>query len=149
MGCHTWYKKLITNNQEEIIKKVKDVISISKFYYWYEFKDLKDLLKNDEEWVQEIAEYVYDSIDGLVEVNGVWGIYESTNRYDIDTPRIGGYPDTIITSSEEMFEVMKTGLINWEGKHYDFYWDKNEEDYIKNNINEFFKEYPNGIIEFG
>jgi hypothetical protein len=42
MGCHTWYKKLITNDQEEIIKKVKDVIETSK-YYWYEFTTLDDL----------------------------------------------------------------------------------------------------------
>ena len=111
MGCHTWYKKLVTNNQEEIVKKVKDIIAISKYYDWYEFTSLKDLFENDEEWVQEIAEYVYDSIDGLVEVNGVFGIYESADGYDIDEPRIGNYPDNIITSAEEMFKAMESGLI--------------------------------------
>jgi len=149
MGCHTWYKKLITNNQNEVIEKVRDVIFISKYYNWYEFTDLKDLFENNEEWVEEIAEYVYDSIDGLVNVNGVFGIYDGANGYDTDEPRIGGYPDTIITSAEEMFEVMETGLINCEGKHFNFYWDKEREEYIRNNIVEFFKNHPDGIIEFG
>lgn len=30
MGCHTWYRKLVTNNQEEIVKRVRDVIAVSK-----------------------------------------------------------------------------------------------------------------------
>lgn len=36
-GCHTWYTKLVTNNQEEIVKIVRDVIAASKHYDWYEF----------------------------------------------------------------------------------------------------------------
>jgi hypothetical protein len=150
MGCHTWYRKLVTNNQEEVIKRVKDAISVSKNWDWYEFTDLKDLFESNEEWIQEIAEYVYDNITGtLIEVNGVYGIYEEANKYATDEPRIGGYPDTIIISAEEMFKAMETGLINWEGKHFNFYWDKEREDYIKKNITEFFETYPDGIIEFG
>ena len=79
MGCHTWYKKLVTNNQEEIVKRVRDVIAIPKHYDWYEFANLKDLFESNEEWIQEIAEYVYDSVDGLVNVNGVFGIYDRAN----------------------------------------------------------------------
>ena len=149
MGCHTWYKKLVTNNQEEIVKKVKDIIAISKYYDWYEFTSLKDLFENDEEWVQEIAEYVYDSIDGLVEVNGVFGIYESADGYDIDEPRIGNQPDNIITSAEEMFKAMESGLIGWKGNHCNFYWDESRDKNIRHNIIEFFKEYDDGIIRFG
>ena len=70
MGCHTWYRKLVTNNQEEIVKRVRDVIAVSEHYYWYEFTDLKDLFESSEEWLQEISEYVYDSVDGLINVNG-------------------------------------------------------------------------------
>ena len=149
MGCHTWYKKLKTNNQKEILEKVRDAISVSKQYDWYEFTDLKDLFESNEEWVQEIAEYVYDSIDGLTEVDGVFGIYESANGYDTDEPRIGGYPETIITSSDEMFKAMEDGLIGWQGNHFNFYWDKEREDHIRNNITEFFISHPDGIIEFG
>lgn len=149
MGCHTWYKKLITDNQEEIIKKVKDVISISKYYNWYEFTNLKDLFDSDEEWIQEIAKYVYDSIDDLVEVNGVFGIYKGADGYDTDEPRIGNYPDNIITSADEMFKAMEEGLVGWKGHHCNFYWDKSKDKEIRENITEFFKTHPDGIITFG
>lgn len=149
MGCHTWYKKLVTNNQEEIVKRVRDVIAVSKYYDWYEFTNLKDLFESDEEWIQEIAEYIYDKIDGLVEVHDVWGIYESANGYGDDELRIGNYPDTIITSADEMFKAMKDGLIGCQGNHCNFYWDESRDKYIRKNIIEFFKAHPDGIIEFG
>lgn len=149
MGCHTFYRKLVTNNQEEIVKRVKDIISMSNHYDWYSFTDLKELFESEEEWVQEIAEYINDSFNGLIKVNGVYGIYKEANGYSTDEPRIGGYPETIITSAEEMFKAMETGLINSEGKHFNFSWDKEREDYIRKNITEFFKVHPDGIINFG
>ena len=149
MGCHTWYKKLVINNQEEIVKRVRDVIMLSKHYDWYEVISLKDLFERNEEWVKEIAEYVYDSVDGLVSVNGVFGIYDGADGYNINQPRIGGYPDTIITSAEEMFKAMEVGLIGCQGNHYNFYWDESRDETIKNNIIEFFKAHPDGIIKFG
>ena len=149
MGCHTWYKKLVTNNQEDVIKKVKDAIELSKYYDWYEFTSLEDLFESNEEWIQEIAEYVYDSIDGLVKVNGVFGIYKSANGYDTDEPRIGNYPEIIITSAEEMFNAMKNGLTGWQGNHCNFYWDESRDKYVRDNITDFFKAHPDGIIEFG
>jgi len=149
MGCHTWYKKLITNNQEEVVKKVKDAISVSKYYDWYEFTSLEDLFESDEEWLQEIAEYVYDSVDDLIKVNGFFGIYEGANGYDTDEPRIGNYPDVIITSVEDMFKAMKDGLTGWKGNHCNFSWDESRDRRIRDNITEFFKAHPDGIIEFG
>lgn len=150
MGCHTWYNKLITNNQEEIIKRVRDVITVARHYDWYEFTNLKDLFENDEEWVQEIAEYVYNSIDGdLIKVNGVYGIYEEADGFCIDSPRIGNYPTDIITSAEEMFKVMEEGLVGYREVHSHFYWNKEDDEYIRKNIIEFFKKYPDGIITFG
>ena len=77
------------------------------------------------------------------------GIYESPNHFDIDAPRIGGYPDTIITSAEEMFKAMETGLVDFEGELFDFYWHEEDDKYIRDNITEFFKTYPDGIIQFG
>ena len=149
MGCHTWYRKLVTSNQEKIATRVRDAIAESLYYNWYEFTNLKDLFESNEEWVQEIAEYVYESIDGSVNVNGVFGIYDMANGYDTDEPRIGGYPDTTITSANEMFKAMEDGLIGAYGNHYTFYWDKDREDYIRKNIVDFFNAHPDGIIEFG
>lgn len=148
MGCHTHYKKLVTNKQKEVIQKVKDVISKSD-YNWYEFTTLEDLFESKEEWVQEIAEYVHDWVDDLIKVNGVFGIYETADNYQTDEPRIGNYPETIITSVEEMFKAMETGLIGYNNIHCNFYWDEDRDKQIRNNITEFFKEYPDGIIEFG
>jgi len=68
---------------------------------------------------------------------------------DSDEPRIGGYPDTIIRSADEMFKAMQTGLTNWENKHFHFRWEKEREEHIKNHIITFFQKYPDGIIEFG
>jgi hypothetical protein len=149
MGCHTWYKKLVTNNQDEVVKKVKDAIIVSRYYNWYEFTSLTDLFESNECWEQEIAEYVYDSVNDLIKVNGVFGIYKSANGYDADEPRIGGYPDTIIKSAEEMFAAMEYGLIGWQGLHYNFYFSKDREEYIKKNIVDFFNAHPDGIIKFG
>lgn len=149
MGCHTWYKKIVTNNQEEVVKKIKDAISVSKYYDWYEFTSLEDLFESNEEWLQEIAEYIYNSVDNLIIVNGVFGIYEGANEYDTDEPRIGNYPDTIITSAEEMFKAMEVGLIGCRGNHCKFYWDESRDKRIRDNITEFFKAHPDGIIEFG
>jgi hypothetical protein len=149
MGCHTWYRKLVTNNQEEVVKKVKDAISLSKYYGWYEFTSLEDLFESTEEWLQEIAEYVYDNVDGLIKVNGEFGIYDKANGYDTDEPRIGNYPDTIITSAEDMFKAMHDGLTGWKGNHCNFYWDESRDKRIRDNIIEFFKAHPDGIIEFG
>lgn len=149
MGCLTWYKKLVTNNQEEIVKRVTDAITVSEHYYWYEFTNLKDLFESNEEWLQEIAEYVYDRVDGLVNVNGVFGIYDDAIGYDTDEPRIGNYPDTIITSADEMFKAMEVGLIGWQGNHCNFYWDKSRDEKIRKNIIDFFKAHPDGIIKFG
>jgi hypothetical protein len=149
MGCHTWYRKLVTNNQEEIVKRVIDAIEMSKYYNWYKFTSLKELIESNEEWIQEIAEYVYDSVDGLIKVNGEFGIYDTANGYDTDEPRIGNYPDTIITSAEEMFKAMDDGLTGWKGNHCNFYWDESRSKMIRDNIIEFFKAHPDGIIEFG
>ncbi len=148
MGCHTWYKKLTTNNQEKIIKKIKDVINVSN-YYWYEFTSFKDLFTSDQEWLEDISEYVYNNIDDLIEVNGVWGIYETAIGYDRDEPRIRNYPDNIITSANEMFNVMEIGLVGYEGNHCNFYWDINRDKEIRKNIIDFFESHLNGIIYFG
>lgn len=148
MGCHTRYKKLVTNDQKEVVERVKGAILVSNYYDWYEFTSLDEVYESNEEWVQEIAEYVCDTIDGLVKVNGVFGIYETANGYNTDEPRIGNYPETIITSAEQMFEAMENGLTGWQGSHGNFYWDESRDKRIRDNITEFFKAHPDGIILF-
>ena len=97
---------------------------------------------------EELKEYL--TLDDHLEfINGEPIIFVAANGYDTDEPRIGGYPDTIIKSADEMFKAIETGLVNWEEKHFNFYWDKDREDYIRKNIVDFFNAHPDGIIEFG
>jgi hypothetical protein len=100
--------------------------------------------------LDDIIVYVIDKLNAyLEEVNGIFGLYEKDYNYSIDEPRISNYPDNIITSKEQMFEAMRDGLVNWENKHAHFYWDKSRENHIRENIINFFNEYPDGIIDFG
>ena len=87
--------------------------------------------------------------DHLEFINGEPIIFVSANGYDTDEPRIGGYPDTIIKSADEMFKAMEDGLIGWQGNQFNFYWDESRDERIRKNIIEFFKAHPDGIIEFG
>jgi hypothetical protein len=148
MGCHTWYEKLVTNDPKKVEESIKAVISESQYWNWYELTSLEELLESDEEWMEEIVDYVYDNID-LIKVNGVWGIYRDAGKYCTNEPRIAGYPECVITSAEEMFKAMETGLIGWKGNHCHFYWDENRDKPIRDNITEFFNEHPDGIIRFG
>ena len=148
MGCHTWYEKLVTNDPKKVEESIKAIISESQYWNWYELTSLEELLESDEEWMEEIVDYVYDNID-IIKVNGVWGIYGDASKYCIDAPRIGGYPETIITSAEEMFKAMETGLSGCKGNHCNFYWEESRDKEIRGNITEFFNEHPNGIIRFG
>ena len=109
---------------------------------------LKAIEVLDENMDEELWEYLA-SDDHLEFIDGEPVIFVSADGYDTDEPRIGGYPNAIIKSADEMFKAMETGLENWEGKHFDFYWDKDREDYIRKNIVNFFNAHPDGIIEFG
>ena len=155
MGCHTWYKKPLVKGKENVQKYLRERIDAMRKKDWWDeeleqeiplrLKAINFLDENMEEDLLELA--TFD--DNLRFINGEPIIFVSANGYDTDEPRIEGYPDTIIKSADEMFKAMETGLVNWEGKHFNFGWDKEREDYIRNNITEFFKNHPDGIIEFG
>jgi hypothetical protein len=170
MGSHTWYKKPLVKGKENIIKYLKEKDESDKQKEWwnddcekehqyflslggydalnfdYDFSDVRDYKEGSD---YDIISYEIHSLELILKANDDYVLYERANGYCIDAPRIGGYPDTVIKSAEEMFKAMETGLVNWEGKHFNFYWDKNEEDYIRKNITNFFKAHPDGIITFG
>lgn len=150
MGCHTHYKKLVTNDRKIIEQKVRDVLAASFLYDWYEFSTLEELFDpNAEEWIKDIADYVYGSIE-IYDVNGVLGIYLAADKlFDRDFPRIGGYPQQIMTSAKMFLEALENGLVNEDGKLCKFHYDKSEEQEIKNHIIDFFIAYPDGIVLFG
>jgi hypothetical protein len=155
MGCHTWYRKPLVKGKENVQKYLREHIDIMrKKDYWNDeceqeaILSLKAIDVLDENMDEELEEYL-NLDDRLKFINGEPIIFVSANGYETDEPRIGGYPDTIIKSADEMFKVMESGLVNWEGKHFSFCWDKDREDYIRKNIVDFFNQHPDGIIEFG
>lgn len=76
-------------------------------------------------------------------------VLEQLETYS-DEPRIGGYPNTQIKSYQEMLDFMKTGYTSEEdGKHYDFYYDKERYNDFMSGIKSFFEKHPKGLITFG
>ena len=155
MGCHTWYRKPLVKGKENVQKHLRDKIdSFRKKDWWDEELEKKSIISLqaidalDEKMDEELLEAACLD-DTLIFIDGEPVIFVGENGYDTDEPRIGGYPETIIRSADEMFKAMETGLTNWEGKHFNFSWDKEREDQIRNNIIQFFNAHPDGIMEFG
>ena len=155
MGCHTWYRKPLVKGKENVQKYLRDKIeTMRKKDWWNEECELEALvsLESIELLDVNMSEYLLDTVcvdNTLIFIDNEPVIFIAADGFDTDEPRIGGYPDTVVKSTEEMFEAMEKGLINWEGKHFNFHIEKEREDYVRNNIIEFFKAHPDGIIEFG
>ena len=69
-------------------------------------------------------------------------------RYS-NEPRIGGYPDKIIHSYDEMIKFMEEGHTDEEGKKFEFYYQEERKERFMNGIKTFFEKHPDGIITFG
>ena len=155
MGYHTWYRNPLIKGKENVQKYLREKIDTMRKKDWWNDEceqeailSLKAIDVLDENMDEELLENVCLD-DTLIFIDGAPVIFVAANGYDTDEPRIGGYPDTIIKSADEMFKAMDTGLVNCDGKHFNFYWDKDREDYIRKNIFDFFNAHPDGIIEFG
>lgn len=153
MGCHTWYRKPLVKGKENVQAYLRDEIERYRKEKWWDEECEKDVplrlmsIENMNEADIENDEFL--TIDSDIRyVQGEPVIFVEYEN-DSDEPRIGGYPEVIITSAEQMFEAMETGLTGWRGEHCHFYWEKDREDFIHNLIVEFFQKYPDGIIEFG
>ena len=155
MGCHTWYRKPLVKGKENVQKYLREKIdTMRKKDYWNDeceqeaILSLKAIDVLDENMDEESKEYL--TLDDHLEfINGEPIIFVAANGYDTDEPRIGGYPDTIIKSADEMFKAMENGVIDSKGNICNFYWDKDRDSYIRNNIIGFFNSHPDGIIDFG
>jgi hypothetical protein len=152
MGCHTWYRKPIVKGKENVQVYLRDRIKYYRKKGWLDDElEIEKILKAidllDENMGDELEELV--NIDGdLRFINGEPIIFHNYEG-DSDEPRIGGYPDTIITSSKQMFSVMLTGLISERGELCHFHIEPGREERVKELIITFFKKYPDEIIEFG
>ena len=174
MGCHIWFSVPYTTDKSEILKLAQQSIDNDKYFsdsekemYQYAIdKELKDPVCNLVMCFVDAREYhdwiIYADVTkySLIEYNKEHGTnYASIYEPDVygkiglesysDEPRIGGYPDNVIHSYDEMIEFMKTGFDKEDGKHYDFNYDETRIEKVMDGIKSFFIKHPDGIITFG
>lgn len=171
MGCHTWFSVPYETDKEKIIKFAQlwldNSIWVSdghrKMYQYAIDNKLEEpiceiaAIENDcrsENWIlyKGISDYSLEKYnkENNTEIQKYTKEASELNLESYsDEPRIGGYPDNIIHSYDEMVEFMKTGFINDEGKQFDFYYDKDRIQHILIEIKQFFINHPQGIITFG
>jgi hypothetical protein len=185
MGCHTHFSVPLIKGKEEILKQAQAYVN--KFEKSLSYKQLYQYAIDN-----ELHDPVCDLVDGIHSSNwviyqtiGDWAVkqynqFNGTNYkmyYDAptkvrdslekypDSPRIGGYPETIIRSYDEMVKAIETGLEgeyyncekdNFDKRIYYFHFDTPdgiEEVEFKNKIMQgiktFFELHPDGIITFG
>jgi hypothetical protein len=150
MGCHTWYKVPVVKGEEEVKKELRANLERWRKASWWDAeceaevpKRLQAIETLDPEWLDGGSDYYF------YVVNGVPGLYR---RYegDSDEPRIGGYPDTIITSADQMFAFMRSGFYSdYYKKHFYFAPDGDRTERVRELITTFFQKHPDGIITFG
>nr|QBM02707.1 hypothetical protein [uncultured archaeon] len=173
MGCHTWFsapyetdKKKIINLAQEWLNKTEYISAgHRKMYQWAIDNELEEPVcelatfetecNRNENWIlyKDIRNF---SVEKYNKENGT-SYYKYDTFFDknnvlesySDEPRIGGYPDDIIHSYDEMVEFMKTGYTDKEGKHFDFHLDEDRKEMVMNGIKTFFTNHPQGIITFG
>lgn len=172
MGCHTWFSVPVITDKNEIIKIAQDFIdsqklsnSMKKMYqYAVDNELIHPILElsttmytsrfkyhDNDKWIlyKDVKDW---SIDKIKKETGIeLDRFKYDDRIEVysDEPRIGGYPTNIIRSYDEMIEAMNIGIIDEEGKHLQFYWDKNRYEKIIEGIKTFFEKHPDGIITFG
>lgn len=173
MGCHTWFSVPYKTDKKEIIELAQkwldktDYISPGhrKMYQWVIDNEIEEPIcelasfetdcNRQSDWTlyKDIYDYTLEKYNRENKVNIQKYSEEAIKLTDIesysDEPRIGGYPNKVIHSYDEMIDFMKVGYTNEEGEHYEFYIDENRKKMVMNGIKQFFINHPNGIITFG
>lgn len=150
MGCHTWYKVPVAKGRDAVTVKIRENLSELRSKDWWNDeceKEAKECERALKEWDTELLEeYIMDYY--FYVIKGVPMLFKHYEN-DTDEPRIGGYPENVITSEDEMLEFIKTGFTREDGKHFDFHIEEERRDRIFRHIKDFFKKHPDGIITFG
>lgn len=173
MGCHTWFSVPYKTDKNEIIKLAQEWLDKAEHISSGHKQMYQWAIDNEiEEPVCELASYETDCNREFE-----WTLYKDVKDYSVemynlkngtsidiydydaceeakienysDEPRIGGYPERVIHSYDEMVDFMKTGFIDEEGRQRDFYYDENRKESFMGGIKTFFERHPKGIITFG
>lgn len=175
MGCHTWFSVPYKTDKREIIEIAQEYVFTTKYITKGHKKMYQFAIDN--ELIEPVCELASIETDCVHRENSEWILYKDIRDYSVeeynkkhgtnyhkydkffnendviesysDEPRIGGYPDKIIHSYDEMVEFMKTGFNNEGGQHYDFYFDEDRIEKAMEGIKQFFVNHPSGIITFG
>lgn len=150
MGCHTWYKVPVAKGRDAVTVKILENLSELRSKDWWNDeceKEAKECERALKEWDTELLEEYITNYYFYV-IKGVPMLFKHYEN-DTDEPRIGGYPENVITSEDEMLEFIKTGFTREDGKHFDFHIGEERRDRIFRHIKDFFKKHPDGIITFG
>lgn len=176
MGCHTWFSVPFVQGEEEIYKLAQQYVDTSPHFQPGGYKEMyqlaidnklpgvvkelagliDDCSSYDDSWtlymgVEEFAlrQYNKENNTNLARYKD-WELVESLNLESYsDEPRIGGYPEHVIRTYDQMVEFMKTGFDNNEGQHFDFYYQEDRKENFMQGIRNFFYRHPDGIITFG
>lgn len=150
MGCHTWYQYPIVTDEKEIIQQVINKLEEWKNSPWWDEKKFGQERQIIEKAIAEADFHTLDDhmvIDNLFFINDKPIIYADYPASD--EPRIAGYPETIITSEQQMLDYMKSGFTNDKGKHFDFRVEEDRLPHVLEQIKTFFQNHPDGFITFG
>jgi hypothetical protein len=173
MGCHTWFSVPLTTDRKKILwiaqKSVDemDVHPTTKMMYQYAIdSELVDPVCNLaasysnsgtwEDWIiyQGVLDYSLSQYNKEHNTKyDRWKDYEIVYSLNLesysDEPRIGGYPNRVIHSYDDMVKFMSTGHDDEDGDHYDFYFEEDRIENVMEGIKTFFEKHPYGIITFG
>lgn len=185
MGCHTWYSVPVKTDRTEIIALAQQFINENehigddhkKMYQFAIDNELCNVVTElasyqidaktleDGSWIlyKDEQKFVVDEYNKTVDLGSEVGYYDydEHNRLDLkwcgSEPRIGGYPDTIIQTYDQMVEFMRDGFVgqkrtgtNTVAHHYVFSpMDDETRTRVMSNIKRFFETYPDGVITFG
>ncbi len=155
MGCHTWFSVPVVTDKKEILKLAQSFLDTTT--YFSESQKAMYQLAIDNELVDPCCELAASGTEELEqEVEGEWTMYKDVSDNYCDEPRIGGYPDKIIRSYDEMIKFIEAGFegVKYEGgekipHHYEFYYEESRKESFMGRIKEFFDNNPEGIITFG
>ena len=150
MGCHTWYKIPAKITKEQIIEFAKK--EIEKEWYSEDYRKMYQYAI-DNDLCDVCCDLAMCNAAAHYHPSEGWKLY--LNLDFGNNPRVGGYPDRIIHSYQEMCEFVKEGYTDEDGKHHIFY---NCNSMITDNATledametprRFFEQYPDGIVTFG
>lgn len=171
MGCHTWfYKKVVPQpTYEEVKQYYLNIVDENIKLYQQMIDDTLDAETKEAypEWTAEMGyKYlpVFERIKRIVEKNlcqvavcnryrnndnltvyenGVF--YEYTHDLTHDVFRIGGYPNDKLFSLQETLDFIE----KYKDKIYHYHFNNVTNQDWKEQLEEFWVKYPDGMIDFG